>query len=144
MTTAREFALAAESLAGVRWRKHGRRPENGFDCGGLLVWALHLVGIEVEARRDYDAAMPPPDMLWNVCRQYGDESSFVDQGEGRVALCAWESGNPARHLSVMLGGRRIVHVDASVRRVVIVPASWLDQRLVAVFRVRGLDYGGSW
>jgi cell wall-associated NlpC family hydrolase len=141
---ASEFAAAAESFAGVRWRLHGRSRAAGVDCGGLLVAALAEVGIQVADTRDYDARMPSPDLLWRLCRDGGVETTPADCGEGRVGLCRWRSRDDARHLVVMLSGRRIVHVDASVRRVTVVPAEWLDGKLVAVFRAKGVDYGGSW
>jgi hypothetical protein len=144
MPTAAEFAGVAEGFAGVRWRRHGRDPRIGLDCGGLLVAGLAALGIAVQDSRDYDARMPPPDLLWRLCRAGGDEQSWSDQGEGRVGLCSWESGGPVRHLVIMLARRRIVHIDADVRRATVVPASWMDSKLVSVFRARGLDYGAPW
>lgn len=144
MPHAREFAAAAEALAGVRWRRHGRSPAAGLDCGGLPVAGLAAVGIVATDSRDYDAGMPPSEFLWRMCRSNGVEQPWRDAGEGRLALCSWGSSAAPRHLVVMLARRRIVHVDASVRRVAVVPASWLDGKLVAVFRINGLDYGEPW
>lgn len=146
MPHAREFAAAAEALAGVRWRRHGRNPVAGLDCGGLPVASLAAVGIVAADSRDYDAAMPPAEFLWRMCRSNGVEQPWGDAGEGRLALCSWGSVAEPRHLAIMLARRRIVHVDAAVRprRVVVVPASWLDGKLVAVFRMHGLDYGAPW
>lgn len=143
MTHAREFAAAAEAFAGTRWRRRGRGPA-GLDCGGLLVASAAAVGISFEDALSYDAAMPAPELLWRLCRAGGDEAPWTDQGEGRVGLCAWRSGAQPRHLVVMLAGRRIVHVDAIARCVTVVPAEWLGERLVAVFRVRGLEYSEPW
>lgn len=143
MRSAHDFAVAAQSFERVRWRRHGRG-RNGLDCGGLLVASLAAIGIACEDTRDYDAGMPPPELLWRLCSAGGDEASWSDQGEGRVALCSWTAGGVARHLAIMLADRRIVHVDATMRRVTVVPAEWLEGRLVAVFRVRGLEYDQPW
>lgn len=144
MPTCSEFAAAVERMSGVRWRKHGRDPAKGLDCGGLPLAGLIALGLPVHDARDYDAGMPPPELLWRVCRAHGDEVAWEDQGEGRIALCSWASGSDPRHIVVMLGRRRIAHVDASVRRVAVVPANWMDNRLVAVFRMRGVEYGTPW
>lgn len=144
MPTAHEFAEVVARQVGVRWRKHGRDPARGFDCAGPIVWGMQQVGLTPADSRDYDAAMPPSDLLWRLCRANCDEATWQDCGEGRVGLCAQESGGPVRHLLVMLTRQRIVHVDARVRRVTIVPASWMATKLAAVFRVRGLDYGAPW
>lgn len=144
MPHARDFAAAVEGFVGVRWRRHGRNPAAGLDCGGLPVAGLAAVGIAAADSRDYDAGMPPAEFLWRMCRANGTEQPWGDRGEGRLGLCAWTGSVEARHLVVMLARRRIVHVDAHVRRVVAVPASWLDGKLVAVFRLNGLDYGEAW
>lgn len=142
MPTAREFAASAESMAGVRWRRHGRSPERGFDCAGLPVGCLAMLGVPTVDTRDYDALLPAPERLWAMCRANGQEQPWSDAGEGRVGLCAWRSGDVARHLVVMLSGRRIVHVDPTARGVVVVPSGWLDDRLIAVFRANGVSYEG--
>lgn len=144
MPTHYEFAAAAERMAGVRWRMHGRDPAKGLDCGGLLVATMAACAVVAVDSLDYDARMPPPDLLWSLCRQNGTEQPWGDQGAGRVGLCAWEGGDVPRHLVVMLGGRRIVHVHADARRAVVQPAGWLDGHLLAVFRVNGIEYGAPW
>jgi cell wall-associated NlpC family hydrolase len=144
MPTAHEFVQAARRMVGSRWRLHGRIPAAGLDCGGLLVAAMADVGIEAVDSLDYDARMPPPELLWSLCRQNGTEQPWSDQGEGRVGLCSWDRGDLPRHLVVMLAERRIAHVDASARRVVEVPAGWLDGRLLSVFRVNQIEYGAPW
>lgn len=139
-----EFAAAAERLCGTRWRHHGRDPAKGLDCGGLLVASMAAVGLTATDSLDYDARMPPPEMLWSLCRQNGVEQLWSDRGAGRVGLCSWPGSPAPRHLVVMLGGQRIVHVHADARKVVVQPAGWLDGRLLAVFRVNHIEYGAPW
>ena len=141
---AKDFAAAAEGMVDVRWRSHGREPHIGLDCGGLLVAALARVGVHVDDSRQYDPRMPGAAFLWRMLRANCDEQDLADQGEGRIGLCRWETGDEPRHLVVMLSGHRIVHVDANARRVVVVPAGWLWGRLLSVFRVRALQYGEPW
>jgi hypothetical protein len=144
MPTAKQFAEIVEGFAGVRWRRHGRDPRIGLDCGGIVVAGLAALGIAVKDSRDYDARMPPPALLWDLCRASCDEQTWDDQGEGRIGLSTWGDGAVPRHLVVMLGGHRIAHVDAGARCVTVVPDGWLEGKLLAVFRVRGLDYGAPW
>lgn len=40
----RELARAAQQLVGCRFRLHGRDPETGLDCIGVLAAALRLIG----------------------------------------------------------------------------------------------------
>ena len=143
-TTAEDFAACCESMRGSRWRLHGRTPSIGLDCAGLVIAAAQEVGIAMQDSRDYDARMPAPELLWGLCTRNGESFGLDDQGTGRVGLCSIKRGGPARHLVVMLDRRRIVHVDSSVRRVTVVPASWTEGRLLSVWRVRGLEYGAPW
>jgi hypothetical protein len=143
--TSREFAETAASLAGSRWRRYGRDPAKGLDCAGIVHAPTGILGLSaLPDTRSYDAAMPGSQMLWDFCRRGLIEQPWEDQGEGRVGLCAWDSNREARHIVVMLANREIVHVHAGARRVVRVPASWMDGKLLGVFRVPGVDYGDPW
>lgn len=146
VVTARQFADAAASLEGVRWRKYGRDPAKGLDCAGPVFAPVRMLGLaDLPDTRDYDAAMPGPEMLWDFCRRGLIEQAFEDQGEGRIGLCKWEGDDPeARHIVVMLEGREIVHVHARAKRVVRVSATWLAGKLLGVFRVPGVEYGPPW
>lgn len=145
VVTAHQFAMAAADLVGVRWRKYGRDPAKGLDCAGPVIVPAQLLGLGVlPDTRDYDAGMPDSGMLWDFCRRGLIEQPWSDQGEGRVGLCSWQDDPAARHLVVMMADREIVHVHARAKRVVRVPASWLDGKLLAVFRVPGVQYGAPW
>jgi len=51
--TALALARAAESLCGCPFRLHGRDPNTGLDCIGVLAVALQLVGREVRFPSGY-------------------------------------------------------------------------------------------
>lgn len=53
MTCPIAFAQAAEALVGCRFRLHGRRPETGVDCVGLVVAALDACGQRCELPTGY-------------------------------------------------------------------------------------------
>ncbi len=143
--TCEQFAAAAAALEGVRYRPRGRSAETGLDCAGIVHAPAAAIGITgLPDRHDYDPLMPDPEMLLHLCREGMDEQDHSDMGTGRVGLCRWESQPDPRHLVVMLPRHEIVHVDAIYRRVTRVPASWLDSKLMAVFRLRGVDYGEPW
>ena len=143
--TCEDFAAAAAALEGVRYRPRGRSAETGLDCAGIVHAPARAIGItDLPDRTDYDPFMPDPEMLRQLCREGMEETGIVDSGTGRVGLCCWEGQVEARHLVVMLPKRKIVHVDATYRRVTRVSASWLGSKLVAVFRLRGVDYGEPW
>jgi hypothetical protein len=141
---AREFAAAARSLRGVRWRPYGRSAATGLDCAGIVVCPARVVDVELQDERQYDPITPDPALLWSMCRRNLLEQDFGDAGEGRVGLCRWIDGGDAGHFVVMLADREIVHVDAAYRRVTVVPASLIVGRLLSVFRVPSLEYGEPW
>lgn len=144
MRTCEEFAAAAASLVGVRYRPCGRSVAVGLDCSGMVKVAAAAIGIVLPDVRFYDPYMPDPSVLLRMCQENLIETDATDQGAGRVGLCRWQDDPEPRHLVVMLGGREITHVDASYRRVTKVPASWLDGKLLRTFRLPGVLYGPPW
>jgi len=139
-----DFAAAATSLVGVRYRTMGRSVVIGLDCYGILFVPAAMIGVHLPNVRDYDPRLPDPARLLIECRTHLIEQDPRDAGPGRIGLCGWEQGGDPRHFVVMLPGRQIVHVDATYRRVTRVPAAWMDSKLVATFRLQGVDYGASW
>jgi len=138
----------------VRYQKGGRG-RGGMDCAGPLLYVARKHGIKLPDWMGYDAQRPDPAELYRRLRESLDEYPIEDAGEGRVGLCSWSIDNPeqqvlGRHLVFMVGARAdsagIVHVDATwpSRGVVASPPSWLSNRLLAVFRLRGVEYGPAW
>ncbi len=56
-----DFAEAALSLLGTRFCLHGRSPDTGFDCIGLIVYAAARVGMELDAPSGYALRTARPD-----------------------------------------------------------------------------------
>lgn len=116
--TGADLATAAEQLAGVPFRLHGRDPSSGLDCVGVVSEAFAVCGRRIEEPRDYG--------LRN--RSIGRWLEFADAA-GLEPTCTAAPGDvllvrpgPAQHhLLVALGGDRFVHAHAGLRRVVIQP-----------------------
>ena len=115
-----------------------------MDCVGLLIVPTRSLGIHLPECRNYDPTMPDPAMMRAMLDEHLEPVGLNDCGPGRVGLCRRAPGVDPMHIVVMLRGRRIAHADASVRRIRCDYAEWLDGRIVTVYRVPGIDYGGPW
>lgn len=126
-------------MVGVRWRMHGRTM-SGVDCAGLPVLVLSKIGINIKDNLGYDARMPCPTMLRNVIDSFATPAREL--GPGRIAVCGWGNGSTTRHVALCVEDKHIIHCDVHNRRVVKVPASWLDGRLTGIFTIDDIDYSG--
>jgi len=143
--TGHDYAREAASYEGVRYKTYGRSRQTGLDCFGLVLAPAWGLGIDLPDFRDYDPRCPDPSVVLSRCREHLLEVPFEDAGAGCIAVSQWDNQLAgARHLSVLLPGERMVHVDAIRRRVTRVPAGWLEGKLRGVFRIPALEYGGSW
>jgi cell wall-associated NlpC family hydrolase len=107
---------AALAAVGARFRLHGREPATGFDCVGLVAWALRAAGFEGDVPSGYtlrggDVAAVGA-ILDRVLAQAGGEQA------GDVLLM--RTGPAQLHLGVRVAGG-LVHADAGLRRVVLRP-----------------------
>ena len=104
-------------MVGARFRPQGRDPGTGLDCVGL-VWAAYArAGCMLRAPRDY------PLRGWNEERIVAALAAagfrvVSDVRDGDVALIALPAGQ--FHLG-LIGGDRMVHAHAGLRRVVETP-----------------------
>jgi cell wall-associated NlpC family hydrolase len=120
-------AEAALATVGARFRLHGRAPEHGLDCVGLVAVALRAGG--------YAGAVPSGYAL-----RGGDPAAVLDaalvrcdgMAAGDVLLMA--TGPGQLHLAVRTA-RGFVHADAGLRRVV--ERAVADWPVVGAWRLQG-------
>lgn len=119
MSAGPAFARAAEKLAGIRFRLHGRDPATGLDCVGVLGAALAAIGRN-----------PPIPSCYGLRNRSIERALAFVPGTGFVP-CAGETlpgdlllagvGPLQQHLLIPLEGGRFVHAHAGLRRVTITP-----------------------
>lgn len=115
MTNTR-LAEAAKSLIGIPFRLHGRFPETGLDCVGLVAEAIRRAGHEPDCPAGYSLR------LTSVSRWLGHagRSGLMEVADrGDVILCM---ANPVQpHLVIAVQGG-FVHAHAGLGRVTFLPA----------------------
>jgi cell wall-associated NlpC family hydrolase len=120
------LAAAAERLVGSPFRLHGRCPERGLDCVGLVLVALDAAG-----RR----ARIPPYRL-RMLEIGGLVAAACDAGlieaSGPVApgdVLLVRPGPAQHHLAIAASGGGFVHAHGGLGRVVLTPTlPWPEER----------------
>ncbi len=115
--TGMELAAAAERLVGCPFRLHGRDPETGLDCIGVLAAALAATG----------RAAPLPNGYRLRARRLPELSGFAASCGFTPAQGPCEPGDavlvragPCQfHLAVTVRGGGFVHAHAALGRVVL-------------------------
>jgi cell wall-associated NlpC family hydrolase len=135
VTTPLRLARAAEALAGVPFRLHGREPATGLDCIGLLGAAMVRAGRPISLPsgyswrlRDLTQWLPTPESCG-----FTDARGMVRSGDA-VML---QPGPSQFHLAIAARDLRWVHAHAGLRRVVI-SAELPAGPIVAHWRLRPL------
>lgn len=134
-----QFVAAARSVVGGKFKHRGRTP-SGFDCVGLVAYALAAVGRSVEDRKGYGRD-PSKDGLREVLMaHYGEPAEGMQVGD--VALMRWHTDNGVdlfNHVAIIgdyyLGGFSLIHALAINCAVVEhrLAEHW-PQRIVEVYR----------
>jgi cell wall-associated NlpC family hydrolase len=113
------LAAAAATLIGVRFRLHGRDPESGLDCVGLVAEAMRRAGSEPAVPHGYRLrAVTVAGLL-----PFADANGFVraDRAEqGDVVLAMVSLVQP--HLLIRAPGG-FIHAHAGLGRVTYLPGS---------------------
>ena len=119
MMADRGWILAQEALGliGVPFRLHGRSPETGVDCVGLVTLAARRAGHSGAVPDRYALRGGRLDEI-HCWLKAGGLRSVDEMRAGDVALV--EAGVRQFHLMVFTGGG-FVHAHAGLRRVVEVP-----------------------
>lgn len=99
---------------GARFRVHGRTPEEGLDCVGLVAWALSAGGWRGEVPSGYRLRSGDLGRIAGLIEAVG-LVRVEEVRAGDVVLAV--SGPGQVHLAV-LTGEGFVHADAMLRRVV--------------------------
>jgi cell wall-associated NlpC family hydrolase len=109
------LAQAARELVGTRFRLHGRDVATGIDCIGVLGATLSAIGRKPVlplsyGLRNLDVAQ------FAAFAQRNHLMDVQDEETGDVIL--FRVGPVQFHLAVDVGGGRLVHAHAGLRRVV--------------------------
>jgi hypothetical protein len=117
MSGGEALAAAAEGLVGCRFRLHGRDPDTGLDCIGVLAAALARIGRPVDFPSGYGLRTSRFDRLGALAAGHGfvpadgavepGDVLFVRSGPGQMHLCI-----AAR------GAGSVVEAHAGLRRVI--------------------------
>jgi cell wall-associated NlpC family hydrolase len=139
MTCARALAVAAESLVGCRFRLHGRDPETGLDCIGVLAAALARTGRTVDFPTGYGLRTSRYDQLDDLARGHGfvlaedaiepGDVLFVRSGPGQMHL-----------MMAALAPGRMVEAHARLGRVVL-SRGGISQPVLTHWRLRPRQEG---
>jgi cell wall-associated NlpC family hydrolase len=117
----RELLLAkvAEQLAGAPFRMHGRDPETGIDCVGLVLCALRGAGVEATGPDGYGLRNLTIDKHLSCVSalQLHEASGVLRPGD--VLLFRLPAAQ--FHLGVVSARGALVHAHAGLRRVVVTP-----------------------
>ncbi|MES2095148.1 MAG: peptidoglycan endopeptidase [Pseudomonadota bacterium] len=109
--TGAEALARARAVTEVPFRLHGRAPDRGFDCVGLVAYAWR-----VDAPTGYAMRGAPRDRIERVLGDLGFVPADPLPGApGAVALIA--AGPGQLHLGVATGAG-VIHADAAARCVV--------------------------
>jgi len=110
------LAAAALRLVGTRFRLHGRLPDNGLDCVGLVAAAMQSAGYAPNPPEGYSLRSVSVSQ-W-LC--HADESGLIrTEAPGDVVLCMVNPVQP--HLLIAVPGG-FVHAHAGLGRVTFMPA----------------------
>jgi len=109
------LADAAEALAGAPFRLHGRDPETGLDCIGLLAAALVAIGRTAPLPNGYalrNRTLPPLAGLAAAC---GFAAADGKTRPGDVLVL--RAGPGQYHFAIATRGDGFVHAHAGLGRV---------------------------
>ena len=137
MVTSQDVADQAELLVGSRWQRNGRGP--GLDCAGLVVVSATNAGLSIQDCRSYDVRCPPAGLMTEFCMANGDMMSSSVRDPGTVVLIRIPGFAGVSHMGIVSSYDRVIHMDASRRRVVVESFDWLDAKCHLTMKLHGCD-----
>jgi hypothetical protein len=114
-----ELARAAEGYLGASFRLHGRDPLTGFDCLGLVLFALAEIGRPVHLVLGYGLRNLEPERFLRLPEAAGFAETDTPLEAGDVLLL--EAGPAQLHIALVGVDGGIVHAHAGLGRVVHTP-----------------------
>jgi hypothetical protein len=111
-----QLATAAESLVGCRFRLHGRDPDTGLDCIGVVACALAACGIRPVSPGGYGLRNITIDHLLPLAQQSGLVPANGPSHRGDVVLIGLARSQ--HHLVIAVDAQHVVHAHAGLRQVV--------------------------
>jgi cell wall-associated NlpC family hydrolase len=116
MDRATRIARAASDLVGTPFRLQGREPSTGLDCIGLVLASLAATKITLALPADYRPQRRHFALPHEALAAAG---LIAVRGPRRVGDLLLLQTAPAQvHMAVAVGGHRIIHAHAGLRRVV--------------------------
>jgi cell wall-associated NlpC family hydrolase len=125
------LATAALGLVGSPFRLHGRDPDTGLDCVGLVSASLAASGLQPVVPTGYGLRNLSIDQWLPLARRSGLEPSSGPLRAGDVLLIAL--AHCQHHLVIAADPVSVVHAHAGLRRVVRQPLD-PDWRICASWR----------
>jgi cell wall-associated NlpC family hydrolase len=110
------LATAAEQLIGIPFRLHGRNPETGLDCVGVVAAALQATGAMPSMPSGYALRNLTVSQWLHHAGQSGLATAPGPVEIGDVLLITL--GHCQHHLAIATAGTTVVHAHAGLRQVV--------------------------
>lgn len=124
MTEGERLASAAARFIGVRFRLHGRTPEQGLDCIGLLAASLGAIGKPCAAPKGYGLRNTHIDQWLGLAARSGLVRTDGPILTGDVILM--RPGPNQHHILIAENAAHFIHAHAGLRRVVRQPFPAFD------------------
>ena len=121
MTRGERLATASLQFLDAPFRLHGRNPETGLDCVGLLLASLGAVGARGSQPCGYGLRNHTADRWLALAPQWGltDADGPILPGDVLVA----RPGPLQHHIMIVLDDHTVIHAHAGLRRIVREPLS---------------------
>lgn len=119
LSSGEHFARAAVSFVGTKFKLHGRRPEQGLDCIGLVHASLERIGRSPIAPQGYSLRNAEVEPWLDHASRSGFRTMSMPAQTGDLLLTS--PGPSQHHLMIICDKNSVVHAHAGLRRVVIQP-----------------------
>lgn len=120
MTRGAELARAVEALVGRPFRLHGRSPETGLDCIGLIAAGLDAIGVRAAFPSGYSIRTRDFPALARIAAGHGFQTA---DGESKPGDVHFVRSGPGQLHAIIAATRRdtFVEAHAGIGRVILRP-----------------------